>query len=292
MIKLKESPSLVLYLGRQGENGVRTLNFDFSDFRERFGDGVLSLVMRRKVTEDPYPIALDIIPQSIAVWTVSNVETDIVGSGEAQFIYTVGGNVKKTVIYKTRVDASLTPVSETAPEAFQNWLDRLAEIGGQISTDKSVALEEIESAEAEALQAIGLDKSNALQAISDSRSGALQAISVDLANAIQDIRTDKTDAIETIQTNKINALNAISDSRLSALDAIDAEKESALQDMGDLVDDAWGYSESARVSSEDAEGFAGDAERYARQAESYAENLHFTDTGAGNIKITIGGTNG
>ena len=180
MIALKESPSLTLYLGRQGENGVRTLDFDFSDFKKRFGDGVLSLVMRRKQSEDPYPIALEIIPQSIAVWTVSNVETDIVGSGEAQFIYTVNGNVKKTVIYKTKVDASLTPVSETAPEAFQNWLDELSEIGGKISADTSTSLEAIEDA-----------KSNSLTAISNSRTSALDEID----NKAESVMRDMQDAV-------------------------------------------------------------------------------------------------
>ena len=259
MIILKEGPSLVLYLGRQGENGVRTLDFDFSDFRNRFGDGVLSLVIRRKPNEDPFHVALDIIPQNTAVWTVSNVETDIVGEGEAQFIYTVGGNVKKTVIYKTRVDASLTPVSETAPEAFQNWLDELAEIGGQVSADKSLAIEEIDEAKENALHAIG----NGL-----------------------------TDATSSIRTEKGNALDAISNSRKSALDAVDAKKEIALHEVGELVSNARDYSQSAKSASDSADGFAKDAERYAQQAQSYAENLHFVDTGTGDIEITIGGTNG
>lgn len=295
-IKLKEYPSFTLYLGRQGENKVKQIEFDFSDFVEQFGIGGLSLIVKRPVDSDPYPVAMD-VTGNVATWLISDVDTAVVGQGEAQLIYSVNDKVKKTVILKTKVDPSLAPASEDVPDPYQNWLDDLAEIGGQIVADKNQALDEIDSAKTDALgdisdsktdavETIAEDKSDALQSIQTLKDSSLQALSTSKSNALQAIATSKTGALQVLSDDKNVALQAIATDKASALQAIDtvsnealqdidAEKSSAIQIMDEKVDEA-------TQSAEDAAEFA-------RRAEGYAENLHFRDSSDGNIVISIGG---
>lgn len=130
IINVRSNPSFTLYLGRQGENGIRTIPFDFSSLKKEMGTGVISLVMKRKEDENPYPVSLE-MHDDIAYWNISNVDTSVAGKGEAQITYSVNGRVKKTIIYKTKVDRSLLPISETPPDAYENWIDQLTDISTQ-----------------------------------------------------------------------------------------------------------------------------------------------------------------
>lgn len=99
-INLQNGPPLTLYLGRQGENAAKTFSFDFSSLEDNYGPGILTLVAQRSTDKEPYPVALS-FDGTVALWTVSNVDTSIPGTGKAQFTYTADGKIKKTVIYST-----------------------------------------------------------------------------------------------------------------------------------------------------------------------------------------------
>ena len=254
--------SFILYFGRQGEKNARTLTFDMYGLRAKYGNGTLTLALKRPGDSNPFPVAVD-VSGNTAIWTVSNIETDIVGEGEAQFTYTVDGMIKKTVIYKTKVDPSLTPLSETAPEAFNNWLDELSAIGGQVV----------------------IDKAEALDAIADSRSGTLSDITDARTNAVNDVSTAKSDALGEISTALSESLLDISDARTAAVNAVHEEAVAA----SGYANDASGYANNASRSAEVALASEQAASGYADEARSYAENLHFTESSSGNIVISIGG---
>ena len=264
-ITLKEQPSFLLYLGRQGENKVKTFEFDFTNYIERFGAGELSLVVKRGTDTEPYPVAID-IEGSIATWIVSNVDTSVVGKGEAQLIYTVDDKIKKTVILKTKVEPSLSPASEEVPEPYDNWIENLAQIGGQIVTNKNIALSEIDSAKTEAVNSISTDKNKALE----------------------DIAEDKSDAIQSLQETRDESLQSIANSRINTLHDIDTEGEQILGVMNEKVITASQSADTATENADLAQEYSEQAGIYAQQAQSYAENLHFTDDTEGNITITIG----
>lgn len=257
-----------LYLGRQGEKDARTLTFDLSCMKKKFGQGTLALAMKSPAGGDPFPVAVDVSGDT-ATWTVSNVETDTPGEGEAQFTYTVNGVIKKTVIYKTKVDASLTPLSETAPDPFDNWLDELTQIGGQIVIDKAEALDDIADARSEALTDISGAKTEAV--------GDIQAAGTNAVNAVLSARTS---ALEDLSTATTETLSDVSEAREGAVSTIRTEAEAAS-----------GYAEQAEQSASAAQASEQAASQYAEEARSYAENLHFTESSPGNIIISVGGGN-
>jgi len=250
-IDLMKNIAFPLVLGRQGEGGVTNIVFDFSGLRQAYGDGSLYLVLKRQ--GEIFPVALD-VSGDLATWTVSNVETDVPGKGEAQLSYMVAGKIKKTIIYKTIVLPSLM-ASGPAPDPYNNWLDTLGAMGGQIAADKASAQEAIAADKTEALSAIETNKMDALGDIAGAKGGAL----------------------EDITASQVNAVQAVTDAKDTAIGRIREEASVARQ-----------YAEAAEASAGNASQSAQDAEEYARQAQSYAENLHFTESNTGDVVISIG----
>lgn len=194
-IEVKSNPTMSLYLGRQYENNVTEITFDFKKLKDEFGDGVLSLIYQKPGSTTPYPIVLDIRGDT-ATWWVSSADTDVVGEGEAQLTYTVGSQIKKTVIYKTKVNRSIGPSSQTEPDDFGTWLDRIAELGAQVVTDKAEALEEIDAAKDASLESIAAKEREAVSHVSDAESSALADIEAKRQSALQVIDDRVDDARE------------------------------------------------------------------------------------------------
>lgn len=75
-----------LNLGRQGENLARKIEIDFSDWKEQFGDGTISLIAQRCVDDAPYPVAIK-VEGTKAIWPVTNADTAFVGTGKCELRY-------------------------------------------------------------------------------------------------------------------------------------------------------------------------------------------------------------
>lgn len=263
-ISIGNNPAVTLYLGRQGENNVKEILFDLSYLKQEFGDGSVSLVMQRPTDYEPYPIALDIVDGS-AVWTVSNVDTSVDGIGKAQVTYIVDEQIKKSVIYKTKVLPSLKPESETPPDAFDNWLDTLGDLSGQISADKAQALIDIETA----------------------RVNSLDDIESDRVNAIADVQGAGNTAKDEVLQTKTQSLEAISQAQSSALNSISEGRVSALQDIevqgGEAVRSAQQYAQAASESAQSASDYAEDAQGYAEEVSDLKSALNDIGTKTANI---------
>ena len=86
--------SNILILGKQGENHSRKITFNLTQWREEFGEGVLSLLVRRPSELSSYPVVLD-MQDDLAIWNISNIDTAIFGKGLAELCYTYGNNYDK-----------------------------------------------------------------------------------------------------------------------------------------------------------------------------------------------------
>ena len=134
VINVASNSGITINLGRQGENDVKHIRFDFSGLAEKFGEGVLSCIVQRKDGDDPYPAVLTYEGHT-ATWSVSSTDTAYAGTGKIQLSYMVNEQIKKSVIYKTKVEPSILPTSEEPPEPIKNYLDQMVEIGTQVHAD-------------------------------------------------------------------------------------------------------------------------------------------------------------
>lgn len=122
-------PSTVIGFG--GENGVTEVVCDFSAWASEFGEGDISLVIRRSMDIDPYPAVLT-VDGTTAVWVITDIETSYKGTGEAQWIYTVGEQVKKSAVFGFCVNRSLNSPTIETPDAIRTWFDDLVALGTDI----------------------------------------------------------------------------------------------------------------------------------------------------------------
>lgn len=125
VIDLSVERSVMLNLGRVGENNITEFVFDYTNWTDEFGEGVLSLVLKRQGDAEGYPKSMT-VKSGQSTWVVDSTDAGVEGIGEAQLTYTVNGDVKKSVIYLTRTCPSIEPVGP-APDPYQSWLDQMIE---------------------------------------------------------------------------------------------------------------------------------------------------------------------
>lgn len=134
IIDVTSTKTFTINLGRQGENDITEIVFDYSGLVEEYGEGTLSCIVQRKKTDDPYPTILT-VEDHMATWSVSSTDTAYAGTGKIQLSYMVDEQIKKSIIYKTKVEPSILPTSEEPPDPIKNYLDQMVEIGTQVHAD-------------------------------------------------------------------------------------------------------------------------------------------------------------
>ena len=141
-VTLGDGKKLNLPLGRQGENEVTAVVFDFSAWSTEFGSGTLSLSVQRHGDELPYAVTMTTSGTN-ATWTISDLDTAYKGTGEAQVKYTVGTKVKKSAVYKFTVNKSLGQNGEY-PSPGQTWQEEIEDELADVKQDLADLQEEIE----------------------------------------------------------------------------------------------------------------------------------------------------
>ena len=132
-VDLSDGQDLNLILGRQGENDVTEVGFDFSSWNTLYGSGTLSLSVKRPGDIIPYAVTLT-INGDYGVWTISDLDTAYKGVGEIQLTYTKNSIIKKSVVYKFTVYRSLGENGEY-PSPGQTWQEEMEEEIADVKAD-------------------------------------------------------------------------------------------------------------------------------------------------------------
>lgn len=129
------SPGIVLSLGREGENAVRQIIFDITDWHSEFGKGgSVTLLVQRPGDTEPYPVAVTVSGPT-ATWLVSAADTAKPGVyGQAELQYRIGDVVVKSAIWRTFIADSLGTPSPTPPDPQQAWVDQVLDAAQMVET--------------------------------------------------------------------------------------------------------------------------------------------------------------
>lgn len=118
------------FIGIRGEKNITKVVFNYDDWYSEFGDGTVSMLALRPGDEVAYPVALEYdYDAHTATWIVSDVDTDKEGKGKAQFIFTIGEQVAKTIVFKTAIGRDIGHSDTQVPDPFETWVDRLEDLG-------------------------------------------------------------------------------------------------------------------------------------------------------------------
>ena len=117
-----------LVLGKQGECGARSLTFDCSAWIAEFGEGDLTLLVRRAEEGNAYPVLLTRMGGE-GEWLISSADTALAGRGAAELRYTVEGKIVKSETFATLVYPSIGDTTEPAPDPYESWIETLVTLG-------------------------------------------------------------------------------------------------------------------------------------------------------------------
>lgn len=148
-----------LFIGRRGENEVTEVVFDFTEWQEQFGTGVIDLYVKRNLDVDAYPVVLS-VDGTVATWIVTAADTDVVGNGKIEFVYTVDQKVAKSAVFPFFVGEDIGESSPEPPEHYQSWLEQLTELGTETQLNAQAAAQSASEA-AESAAQVAEDSNNA-----------------------------------------------------------------------------------------------------------------------------------
>ena len=132
-------------LGRRGENAVTEVVFDFAPWATEFGQGTVSLLIKRSCDINPYPVILSVDGDTVT-WIVTSTDTACMGGGAAEFIYTVDEKIAKSVVFRTTVLADIGEPADP-PDPYESWLNTLVELGEETAQNAQEAEEAQRKAE-------------------------------------------------------------------------------------------------------------------------------------------------
>ena len=67
-----------------------------------------------------------------ATWLVTSTDTAYKGAGLAEFVYTIGDQIAKSVVFNTTVLPDIGDHSETPPDPYEDWLDTLIDLADEV----------------------------------------------------------------------------------------------------------------------------------------------------------------
>lgn len=123
-----------IYLGKQGENLARKVYFDEPAlWKEEYGDGICELLHQRKGDIAPYPVKLE-IEGGKWCWKITSADTAVAGNGKCELQYLVDNVVVKSMIWSTKVHASLGGDTIDPPEPHEAWVDEVLKAAQKVES--------------------------------------------------------------------------------------------------------------------------------------------------------------
>ena len=222
MKTIHANSSTVLALGRCGENLVRKVVFDITDFEKLYGVGTVEILYQRPNDAQPYPLAVQRDGTSIT-WNVTSTDTAISSAfGKCELRYYSGETLVKSKIWQTWVENALsTPSETTPPEPEQGWVDQIIEVGAAAKSSADAA-----KADADRAAALAADVSEKAAQTAKNASDAAKAMKA--AQTAQRLAAEAQLAAETAQkaaeAAQVAAETAATDAAGAKKDAETAQK--------------------------------------------------------------------
>lgn len=192
-------------IGRKDEKLVTAIEFDLQDWIRTYGSGSVTLTVRRKKDRDPYPVPLQ-IHDGIAVWNISDTDTEYKGNGEAQLTYYANGKVKKSIIYAIHCKESMEAGGKV-PDPYVSWLEVLQQYTADTSENAQTAQQSAQTAVTSAQTAVTSAQSAVASAQSAERSAELAQQSLEQAGYVWFDVHDEDGELYVAKTDNLDTLN-------------------------------------------------------------------------------------
>lgn len=140
-LKKKDQAKELIFLGKQLENSVTSVIFDFSEWVEEYGSGVIDALFLRPGDTSSYPVLLT-IEGTKAILNVTDTELERAGVGSIELEYSVETNrLVRSETWSCMIVPSIASKAGDIPSGYDNWVNDLTELGQQ--TEANAARAEI-----------------------------------------------------------------------------------------------------------------------------------------------------
>lgn len=255
-ITIKEGCPNPVALGEKGENGVSAVLFDYSEWIEDFGNGAISLLVKRKGDTAAYPVVLS-TADGIATWTISDTDTAVQGYGKAEYIFTIDDKVAKSAVFSFFVAHDLGPAGDP-PDPYESWIDTLTALGGETLQNAQAAQAAQEAAETAQTAAETAATNAATSATNAAQSAGAARFAAESALA----SADSASASATSATASATAASESATQAAASAQAAEASETAAYESANTAAEEA----EVARTAATQAQTSASNAYDYAAQA--------------------------
>lgn len=260
--------------GVQNENDASCVKFDYSDWKEEYGDGILSMRIQRREDDDPYPVLLTVSTdpddgENVMVWSISDVDTAQIGKHKAQLTYTVDGVRKKTTVFLYRIVRSVVS-GDTVPDPYDDWLEDLESMASDMLDDGAAIVNEAKGYRNEAsgyATAASGSATSASNSASDSEAyakGTRGGTAIDSDDPAY--HKNSKYYSEQAATSASNASDSASTANTAKESASDYAEQAYLSS-----ESASRYASNASSSATDASGFATNSAGHSQNSEAWAK---------------------
>lgn len=313
LVPISYDKRIKIVIGRSGENETSEVSFDLTDWVNEYGQGHPYMHVKRHGDAFPYPITLA-FEDNIATWTISSIDTEKEGYGQAQLVYVVDNKIRKTIIYRIYVDKSVSHCS-FVPDPYETWLDELTALAEMVNRgyEEYDAMASAYIDEINTKYAAYIDLANEKELTYNTLANTKEAIYRELAEG-------KEAAYNTLADTKEAAYNDLADSKELAYNTLANAKEADYRELSDTKEAAYNdlaetkeaaYNTLADTKEADYNTLADTKEAdYNTLAETKEEayitlteqgeaaiteliehGISVTDDGEGHVAIHIGGVN-
>lgn len=260
--------------GVQNENDASCVKFDYSDWKEEYGDGILSMRIQRREDDDPYPVLLTVSTdpddgENVMVWSISDVDTAQIGKHKAQLTYTVDGVRKKTTVFLYRIVRSVVS-GDTVPDPYDDWLEDLESMASDMLDDGAAIVNEAKGYRNEAsgyATAASGSATSASNSASDSEAyakGTRGGTAIDSDDPAY--HKNSKYYSEQAATSASNASDSASTANTAKESASDYAEQAYLSSESASI-----YASNASSSATDASGFATNSAGHSQNSEAWAK---------------------
>jgi len=141
----KCSPSYGIVIGRRGETEATSVVFDISSLIETYGPGTCQLLAKLPGAATAYPVAVAADGTNV-IWTVTDADTSVKGSGECELYYYANNTLAKTLVWSTVIGRDIGDSGE-APDPYDDWLETLTRLAAETTQNATDAAESAEDAQ-------------------------------------------------------------------------------------------------------------------------------------------------
>ena len=252
----------VIVIGRRGENEAVDIVWDISQLVAEFGGGTALVLAKRATDESAYPVTLTEQTDTTLTWTVSSVDSCVIGVGKVQLFWYVGNVLAKSFMWRTFTGDDITGMVGDPPEAYESWLEHLAEMGADILND---AKDEVKNAEAWAVGERGGEPVVDGDETYHNNAKYWSGVSSDYAGSAE----SSADAAEQSAGDAAHQVDLAAD-QVTLAEAQVALAEQKVQDAAAQVSLATAQANAAAGSASDASGYALAASGYASDANTFS----------------------